>query len=267
MEEAESSSFLKKNVRQASLVSSLIVGISAILAAMSGPLYRFDVIDLNTALNIILRMSITYGLGIGVLIAIITILLGLFYYKIHAFQYIRFAIISVIISIAVFAVPYSQLRRGAPPIHEISTDLTNPPGFIDILPLRANAPNPPEYISEITGYGMVVNVTEKQKEYYPDIQPLVIGSDDYKDIFSVAKESVLDMGWTLVSHDEASGRIEAYDTTTWFGFVDDVVIRITKTLDTNVFVIDVRSKSRVGFGDVGANAERIRGYLALIENK
>jgi uncharacterized protein (DUF1499 family) len=210
-------------------------------------------------------MSVTYGLGIGAVIAIVCIILGLFYYKRLAFKHIKFALISLVISSAVFAVPYSQLRRGAPPIHEISTDLENPPEFVDIIRLRADAPNPPEYTPEIKGYGMVVNVTEKQREYYPDIKPLNVDASNSKGIFSIAKASVAEMGWTLVGHDKSLGRIEAYDTTLWFGFIDDVVIRVTETSDKSI--VDIRSKSRVGFGDVGANAERIRNYLSLIKNQ
>jgi uncharacterized protein (DUF1499 family) len=70
------------------------------------------------------------------------------------------------------------------------------------------------------------------------------------------------MGWELVASDSAAGRIEATATTPWFGFKDDVVVRVRP--DGSGSRIDVRSVSRVGKSDVGANAKRIRTYLADI---
>lgn len=71
------------------------------------------------------------------------------------------------------------------------------------------------------------------------------------------------MGWELVDSSETEGRIEATATTTWFGFKDDVVIRIRATADGSE--LDIRSKSRVGRSDVGKNAERIREFMSLLK--
>jgi uncharacterized protein (DUF1499 family) len=70
------------------------------------------------------------------------------------------------------------------------------------------------------------------------------------------------MGWQIVSVDPDSFRIEAIDRTFWFGFVDDVVVRLTPVNGRTV--LDVRSKSRVGRSDVGTNARRIREYLDAV---
>ena len=67
------------------------------------------------------------------------------------------------------------------------------------------------------------------------------------------------MGWEVVEADSVGGRIEATDETFWFGFKDDVVIRLTSAGERTI--LDVRSLSRVGGGDVGTNAARIREYL------
>ncbi len=67
----------------------------------------------------------------------------------------------------------------------------------------------------------------------------------------------------LLETSEAEGRIEATATTTWFGFKDDVVIRIRSTADGSE--LDIRSKSRVGRSDVGKNAERIREFMSLLK--
>ena len=63
--------------------------------------------------------------------------------------------------------------------------------------------------------------------------------------------------------DRTDGRIEATDTTFWFGFKDDVVIRISKSDKGSQ--LDIRSVSRVGKSDVGTNAKRIRKFLKEME--
>ena len=72
------------------------------------------------------------------------------------------------------------------------------------------------------------------------------------------------MGWDLVASDPASGRIEATDTTFWFGFKDDIVIRVAAAPGGSR--VDIRSLSRVGVSDVGTNAARIRKYLTALRS-
>ena len=71
------------------------------------------------------------------------------------------------------------------------------------------------------------------------------------------------MGWHVVSSKPTAGRIEAYDTTFWYGFIDDIVIRVTS--GNGATRLDIRSKSRVGVGDIGANARRIRGFFEKLK--
>jgi uncharacterized protein (DUF1499 family) len=167
-------------------------------------------------------------------------------------------IIAFIIGAAVFYMPWSfrQKGKGVPPIHDITTDTERPPEFVSILPLRANAANPPEYAGPETA--------TQQKQAYPDIQPVLleIAPDS---VFTLAHRAAEKMGWEIVAADSAAGRVEATATTTWFGFKDDVVIRI-EPADRGTRV-DVRSKSRVGRGDVGANAARIRKYIETLKGE
>ena len=71
------------------------------------------------------------------------------------------------------------------------------------------------------------------------------------------------MGWDIVAAERAEGRIEATATTPWWGFRDDVVIRVAPA--SGIARVDVRSVSRVGRGDVGANAARVREYIELLK--
>jgi uncharacterized protein (DUF1499 family) len=164
----------------------------------------------------------------------------------------------VIVGLLVVSVPSAVVlsARGAPAIHEITTDLDNPPPFVAILPLRASAANPPEYGGP--------EVAEQQRRAYPDIQPLVLHGDR-AEAFGLVMNVVRDLGWEVVASDASSGRIEAVDTTFWFGFKDDVVIRITGTAEGEDARVDIRSKSRVGRGDVGTNARRVRELLRRLQ--
>jgi uncharacterized protein (DUF1499 family) len=98
----------------------------------------------------------------------------------------------------------------------------------------------------------------QQLEGYPGLRPLLLDQSREK-VFDKAIETIKNMGWELVSSAPDQGRLEATDTTFWFGFKDDVVIRIQSTGGNTL--VDVRSKSRVGESDLGANANRIEKYL------
>jgi uncharacterized protein (DUF1499 family) len=71
------------------------------------------------------------------------------------------------------------------------------------------------------------------------------------------------MGWEVVGRDAQAGRIEAVDTTRWFGFKDDIAIRVSAAGAGSR--VDVRSKSRVGRSDLGTNARRVRAYLERLQ--
>jgi uncharacterized protein (DUF1499 family) len=164
--------------------------------------------------------------------------------------------IAIIVGLVVVAAPSAAIvsARGKPAIHDITTDPNNPPAFVAILPLRSGAANPPDYAGG--------DVTAEQQRAYPDIQPLVVRANA-GETFDRALGAVRDLGWEVVASDRSAGRIEAVDTTFWFGFKDDVVIRIAPAEGGTR--VDVRSKSRVGRGDLGTNARRVRVLLKRLQ--
>src|SRR2546425_4362576 len=147
------------------------------------------------------------------------------------------------------------LGTPKPAIHDITTDTQQPPQYVAVLPLRAKAPNTTVYGGEA--------IAARQRVAYPDVKPLVLEVPPSR-VFERALATARAMGWELVEADAATGRIEATDTTFWFGFKDDVVVRIRPTT-TGGSRIDVRSLSRVGGGDVGTNAKRILAYLEALK--
>ncbi len=161
------------------------------------------------------------------------------------------AFIGLAVGLAVAGIPWQQklTAQRVPPIHDITTDTENPPVFVAVLPLRKDAPNPADY----GGPG----IAAQQRAAYADLKPLLLNVSP-EQAFGKALDAARNMGWEIVDVNPSEGRIEATDTTFWFGFKDDVVVRVAATDQGSR--IDVRSVSRVGKSDVGANARRIRAY-------
>jgi uncharacterized protein (DUF1499 family) len=228
----------------AALVALLMVG-------GAGPAYRAKFVDLGGAFGL-LRWGAWTGLaalGLALIGAWIT-RPGM---RRHGFA---LTLAGIVIGAAAFGVPFAMLRSAtrAPPIHDITTDTSNPPRFVAVLPLRKSSPNPVEYQGE--------SVSRQQRAAYPEIQPAMIGEPP--DVaFERALSAAGDLGWQIVATVPDEGRIEATDTTTWFGFKDDIVVRIS-TADGGSR-IDVRSVSRLGKGDLGKNAARVRAYLRRLQ--
>lgn len=162
---------------------------------------------------------------------------------------------ALLVAVAAATLPlyWQHTARAVPPINDITTDLDDPPAFVALLPLRAGAPVGAHYPGPDTA--------RQQREGYPDLHPFSTPRAP-RDAFAKALAAARGMGWRIVAADEAAGRIEATATTPWFGFTDDVVVRIAPSGSGSR--IDVRSVSRVGRSDLGANARRIRAYLAAL---
>ncbi len=168
--------------------------------------------------------------------------------------------ISGLLGLTAFYLPYrqQQVARQVPPIHDITTDMVDPPAFVDIVPLRQNASNPASYAGEETA--------ALQRQAYPDIVTRLYATPP-EQVFAAALAEVERFGWELVAAIPEEGRIEATSTTRWFGFKDDVVIRIRPGGAEGFAVLDMRSKSRVGRSDIGVNANRIRVFVAALERR
>jgi hypothetical protein len=169
-----------------------------------------------------------------------------------------FSIVGVLLGFAAFGKPllWKMTAYNAAPIHDITTDIVNPPRFVAVVPLRTSAPNPVEY----GGAEMAV----RQRQAYPDIKTHIVNSSPER-AFQQALETVHAMGWDIVASVPGEGRIEATDSTFWFGFKDDIVIRITPAGYRSM--LDIRSVSRVGTGDAATNANRIRAFMKTFAKK
>jgi uncharacterized protein (DUF1499 family) len=212
---------------------------SIVMLALSGPGVRFGLWDYRAGLTVFRWTA--YAALAGALLAVLLLAVPRF-----RARGVALPVLALLAGLAVFYVPYNfqSQARAVPPINDITTDTLNPPVY-----MTKPRPYPGEAFAR------------QQQAAYPDLAPVVLGvapGEAFKKAVAVAES----MGWEVVGRDAAAGTIEAVDTTKWFGFKDDIAIRVSAAAAGAR--IDVRSKSRVGRSDLGANARRIRAYLERI---
>ncbi|HBA87876.1 MAG TPA: DUF1499 domain-containing protein [Geobacter sp.] len=223
-------------------------GVGAVILLLSSGLgARLNIWHFRTGFTLI-TASAYIGLGCS-LLALVSGVLSLRQRRPLA---VAVSLAALLLALSAFAVPvYWRIQaQSYPRIHDISTDLHNPPRFIAISSLRKSG----------VRYGGAMVAAQQQKGY-PDLKTVVLPlpkEQAFQRALGVAKK----MGWEVVAAVPEEGRIEAVDTTRWFGFKDDISIRIYPAGDRSL--LDIRSVSRVGISDVGTNAKRIRAFLVRL---
>jgi hypothetical protein len=231
---------------------ALLAGvIAAGLIVAGGPLYRFAGLDLKTALLTLPTYGIYAAMAAGAL-ALIWLVTAM---VTRSSAGLVPVIIAVVLAgaAAYFPLTLKATADMLPKIHDITTDTGNPPQWVALLEARKASKNGAEYDQ--------ANAAEQQKGY-PEIKTYASPLPP-AELFDKAKKVATEMGWEIAAAEPAEGRIEATDTTMWFGFKDDVVIRIAA--DGTGSKLDIRSMSRVGGSDIGKNASRIRDFLARLQ--
>lgn len=229
----------------------LIVAVLAAALLLIGPIgYRLGVLPLRAGLLVPVA---------GLLIAGIDVLAGLialvFIFR-PQWKAARVpALHGLGVSLLVVAVMGMQLvtGMGAPPIHDISTDLDDPPEFVAVRKLRSPGDNDLDFDRE--------KLAEATLGAYPWVRPIDT-SLGVPAALARARDVASELGWEIVAEDP-SGRLEATDTTFWYGFKDDIVIRV-RPRDGGARV-DLRSASRIGISDLGLNARRIGTFIEHFE--
>jgi Protein of unknown function (DUF1499) len=186
----------------------------------------------------------------------------------------RYGVIAFLGSIVLLAAPLYDiyLYKTSPMIHDISTDTEHPPQFVALLAVRnagradPHGISPPEYdgpkLADAPD-GKSEPTWKLQKKYYPDLRTRADLTSPAQ-LFDRAERTARSMGWNVVAVDLKQGRIEATDTSFWFGMTDDIVIRVRPA--GQGARLDIRSKSRVGESDFGENAARIRDFMKKLAN-
>ena len=200
----------------------------------------------------LVRQTVQVGAGIAIasaLIFVYSLIKGALLARIMSG--VATLLVAALVVIAVTSQPSDYDQPPGPPLNDISTDTLDPPMYDAVIALRPEGSNTLEYPGE--------SAVLRQAEAFPDIKPINSGLS-VQAAFDRSIEVVEDMGWELIAEDAATGIIEAVATTSFFGFKDDVVIRVRP--DGNGSIVDIRSHSRLGRGDAGKNAGRIRKFIA-----
>jgi len=232
-----------------------------ILALLAGPGYRMQMIELSTAFTF-LRWGGWTGIAVGILSV-----LGLVFAMVRRRR--REVVVLAVAAVVCFAVfvPVRDLRSDAqayPPIHDVTTDLHDSPEFVAIPPRVDDPLRVPARTEELEALAPQKRWAVYHEQAYGDLSTLELSLDP-AEALDAAESVARDMGWEIVAIASAAGRLEATATTTWFGFKDDVVVRVRPGVGEGSRV-DVRSVSRIGVSDLGANAKRIREFLERLES-
>lgn len=231
---------------------SLVALLAAVaMMAIAGPAYRWQWAGLGEAFTL-LRNGVFTAMA-ALALSVLALLISAFTRRAGT---AGAALLVLLATAALLYLPWQQWQRAqqAPVIHDITTDTQNPPAFVALREAREAAPNAVDYPGDATA--------RQQQAAYPRIQPLQVAADAVTVLAAVQAE-VEAAGWQIA--DIAPDRLEATATTRWFGFEDDVVIRLTEQpAGTRV---DMRSASRLGASDVGTNALRIETFMAALNER
>jgi hypothetical protein len=218
---------------------------AALMVLLAGPMIAWGLLGWQAGLGMFVIAALLAGIGgIFCLVALVRKRgsLGV--------------VLAAAAGIAALAVPAAIVINGRafPPINDITTDTGNPPVFVAITAdMRGPGTAPLIYNPS---YAAI------QAKGYPSLSALVLPAPPAA-VFDKALAAAKAQGWAIVGSDAASGRIEATATVPWWGFKDDIVVRVTPEGDGSR--IDVRSVSRVGKGDLGVNAQRISDFLDALK--
>ena len=228
---------------------ALLAGIvAALMIGGSGLGHRYGVADVPTAFAL-MKYGV-YTAGGAVVLAVLWLITAIVSRTLTG---VFAVVIALLVSggSAYFPINMQQVAAQVPSIHDITTDTANPPAFVALKSVRELSRNGAEYKTD----------PAVQLKAYPDLKTFV--SSDAPDVlFDKALAVAKALGWEIAAEVKEEGRIEATDTTKWFGFKDDVVIRIVQ--EGSGSKLDIRSMSRVGISDLGKNASRIREFFAQL---
>ncbi len=201
-------------------------------------------------------------LGVGVVLATAVFFLGViaavlvFVRKMPAERGAVLTGVVLSLLVLMFAGMQISTATSVPAIHNITTDTLDPPQFDKLVAVReAESANPLTYDS--------AKLAPLQQQAYPQVKPL-ISQVPPAQMLDKAVAALESMGLQVVDVNPGAGRVEATHETFWFGFKDDVVVRVRN--EGGGSVVDVRSVSRVGESDLGKNAERITELLARLQS-
>lgn len=146
-----------------------------------------------------------------------------------------------------------------PPIHDLTTDLDDPPAFVHATRLPANQDRDLSY-----PHGLA-DTAERQREGYPELGEPIFFAGDREQALEAALETAELLGWEILWRAEDGSGFEASHTSTVFRLVDDIAVRVRPTEGGSL--LDLRATAREGVSDMGRNARHIRRFAASLSTE
>jgi uncharacterized protein (DUF1499 family) len=222
------------------------LGVFAVLLVLVGPLLAH--------FELVAPMAGFIAFGLGGLLALIATVSGLItLLRGGAGPLLWRGLVPSLVVLAIFFIQASR-SGNVPRINDITTDTDTPPQFVAARTQPANVGRDLRYPGD--------TFAEQQRAGYPDLAPLRLDlSPD--EAFDRVRTAARNMpGWEITREDADARAIEGFDTSWLFRFKDDFVIEVRA--QNGGSVVHMRSKSRDGRGDVGANAARIKAFLQTV---
>ena len=234
------------------LISLAALGL-ALAIAFAGPGSRLGLWEYGDGLKLIRQLALPVMIGAAASAG--AFVLALFTVRSIAIVPLAAAIFAGLAALT--PIKMKQNFEANPFIHDITTDFEDPPAIVTAA--NEERKNPPHYVGDEPEPRSDRTTAEAQRAAFPDIKPIRVDTD-VETAATTATSVVTEMGMKLLSDGPSDDDwiIEAAHTSMWFGFVDDFVVRVRA--DGEGAIVDVRSKSRVGGSDLGANAKRIRTF-------
>ncbi|HTW53372.1 MAG TPA: DUF1499 domain-containing protein [Stellaceae bacterium] len=240
---------------RAAATIGLLLGAAAVLLLAAGPFgWRFGWWSFRLAFTTLMPCAF-YGGCAAIVVSVIAVAGSL---GRRARGSVAEAVLGLVLGAIAAYFPWhaSEMRGVYPPMHDITTDAANPPSFEFAAGMRV--------AEHGAGVAYPSDAAAMQQKYYPGIEPALLDVPPAQ-AFGRALAVVKAKGWTIVKTEPEDGVIDAYDRSLWFGFADDVAIRVSASGSGSR--VDIRSGSRQGRGDFGVNAARVRGFLAALKQE
>ena len=227
--------------------------LGALAIMCSVVLFRFDLLSWGLSI---------WLLVIGVVLCVAALILASLYFLTAIIFHLRSPGDRLVL-VVICAVPMAMFQQvigieglKAPKLVDISTDIIDPPIYLQAVNLRDPGDNSTKY-----------NLARGplQAYSYPDIDSLHVNQSTRR-AFRALRNATVSEGWTITYDDWNTGKLEAVVSTPIMGFEDDIVMRVTAS-GQNSSTIDMRSSSRQGIGDMGRNARRIEGFLIRLQDQ
>ncbi len=237
--------------------AAVVLGIGSVLVALVGALGAGQGLwHFRPILTLVLRYAF-FAAAAGALLGLIGLILTRRRGKL---MLANLAALVVALGFVLFLGNLIRTARSVPAIHDVTTNLADVPQFSRLAVRADNLENVPDMgRPELKAMAPEARWKAIHREAYSDIKTVRVPMSP-SDTIRRAAELARARGWAVANEDPDAGVLEATDTTMFFRFKDDVVVR-ARPAPGGGSLVDMRSISRVGGSDVGMNAKRVREFL------